>query len=119
METFVEYSRLSAFVVIGMILPQALGYFAYRSIRSKGKAVAALSVLVPPIFFYMAAYLFWTISANEIRQQGLRVCGAFGAAAGISTVFGTILHLIVAGLAFVTVCWVLIRRSVQPSKQLS
>jgi hypothetical protein len=100
MDTIIEIVRLSAFVIFGLILPQALGYVSFRWTRRRGLLLSSVSMLVPPLVFFISSDLFWTLSAKSIRDAGLRVCGAFGAAASFATVFGTLIHLCIAGLAF-------------------
>ena len=91
-----EILRETAFVICGLIIPQVLGIAAYRFLRRAKKSLVALSVLFPPVSFYIIADLYWTAAARGIRSEGHYVCGAFGAAAGLFTVFGTLIHLSLA-----------------------
>ena len=50
--------------------------------------------LVPALIFFVISILFWENAAHNIAKRGGYVCGAFGAAELISTIFGTIVNFI-------------------------
>lgn len=92
--------RLSAVAFFGLVLPQVLGWLGYRWSRHKGGLLKLTSLLIPPVVFFVSAYLFWGLSAKAIRDSGNYVCGAFGAAAVFSMLFGTLLNLILGVIIF-------------------
>jgi hypothetical protein len=119
MESFWDDARALAILAVAVALPQLLGYAAYRWIRNKPAIVKALTILVPPMVFFLMADLFFSYQASGIQTSGHRVCGAFAAAAIFSTEIGTIFHFLVGGILF-TVYTFLGRRkrrrlSLQPS----
>jgi hypothetical protein len=102
MDSLQETIRESAFVTCGLIIPQVLGFAAYRFLRRTRKSLVVLSALLPPISFYIIAYLYWAAAARAVRSEEHYVCGAFGAAASLSTVFGTLIHLSLAIMGLLT-----------------
>jgi hypothetical protein len=99
--------RLSAVAALGLLLPQALGFAGYRWTRRKAAPLKISFILIPPLVFFVIADAYWTFQANSIRAAGYRVCGAFGAAAALSTMFGTLFHLVAAAivLALLSLWW--------------
>src|SRR4030042_6790720 len=94
-------------VLFGLILPQALGFLGYRWTKHKGKLFKTLSLLAPPLVFFLSANIYWKLSAKAIRDAGGYVCGAFGAAAVFSTMYGTLINLIIGVMIFfiATISW--------------
>lgn len=110
-ETVEEALRISAFVTIGLLLPQALGYAAYRWSWSKAMGFKVLSYLVAPLVYCVSANLYWGHEFAIVQSQGHRVCGAMGMAMGITTTFGTLFHF-AAGMIFLLVLgWLWKRRA--------
>jgi hypothetical protein len=99
--------RLFAFAGFGLLLPQALGFAGYRWTRRKAAPLKISFILIPPLVFFVIADSYWTFQANSIRAAGHYVCGAFGAAAAFSTMFGTLFHLMAAAivLALLSLWW--------------
>ena len=109
--------RLSAFVFFGLVLPQVLGLVGYRWSRYKGTLLKLATLLIPPVIFFVSAYLFWGVSAKAIRESGNYVCGAFGAAAVFSTISGTLINLIIGVILFLVVSSIWKRKAAQPQTE--
>ena len=110
-EAVEEVVRISAFVAIGLLLPQAVGYAAYRWSWSKALGFKVLSCLVAPLVYCMSANLYWEHEAAVVRSEGHRVCGAMGMLMGITMTFGTLFHF-AAGMIFLLVLrWLWKRRA--------
>jgi hypothetical protein len=101
MESVQDITRELAFVTLGLVLPQVLGYMAYRWVRKTSMPMKSAVMLIPPIAFYITASLFWRHEAAEIRRQEHYVCGLFGTAEMLSTYLGTLFHLIISAVLFV------------------
>lgn len=99
MDEIVGIVRLSLIVAFGLILPQILGHIAYTSLRKTQWRF--VSILAPPLVFLAIADLYWGYQAKSIREAGHYVCGLFGAAASISTAFGTIFHFLIAMIIYI------------------
>jgi len=99
--------RLFGFAAFGLLLPQALGFAGYRWTRRKATPLKISFILIPPLVFFVLSDSYWTWQARSIRAAGQYVCGAFGAAATFSTMFGTLFHLAAAAilLALVSLWW--------------
>ena len=106
--------RLSAFAFFGLVLPQVLGLAGCRWSRHKGTLLKCVPLLVPPVAFFVSAYLFWGLSAEAIRDSGNYVCGAFGAAAVFSTICGTLINLIIGVMLFLVAGFIWKRKAAQP-----
>lgn len=106
--------RLLAFAFFGLVLPQVLGLVGYRWSRHKGKLLKVATLLIPPVVFFVGAYLFWGLSAEAVRDSGNYVCGAFGAAAVFSTIFGTLINLIIGVILFLCQLYMQKREAAQP-----
>ncbi len=88
---------LTMVVVIGLLLPQFLGYLALRTIRKRKSMMwISLTVLVPPLLYLFISHNYWAYMAHLIEKSGDRACGAFGWAAVATTGTGTILNLLIA-----------------------
>ena len=94
--------KYAALVLIGLLFPQLMGYAAYKFTKQKNNIIKATTLLIAPLCFFLVAYLYWGNQANAIRDNGNYVCGAFGAAAVFSTLYGTGIHLILAVIVFFT-----------------
>jgi hypothetical protein len=46
--------------------------------------------------FFVISLAFWSTEARAIAKTGTYVCGAFGAAALVATLAGTVFHLVAA-----------------------
>jgi hypothetical protein len=91
-------------------LPQTCGMLSLRwAIRKKRKIILIPALLVAPAIFFAAAYVFWGMQAESIRADGRYVCGAFGAGALFSTIWGTAIHLGISG-AVLFFMWFAVRR---------
>jgi hypothetical protein len=106
--------RLSAVAFFGLVLPQVLGLVGYRWCRYKGTLLKLATLLIPPVAFFVSAYLFWELSATAIRDSGNYVCGAFGAAAVFSTISGTLINLIIGVILFLVVGFIGKRKAAPP-----
>ena len=109
--------RLVVLAFFGLVLPQALGLVGYRWTRHKGTLLKLATLLIAPVVFFISAYLFWGQSAQAIRDSGNFVCGAFGAAAAFSTMFGTVIHLIIGVILFLTVSFLWKRTTSKPQTE--
>ena len=109
--------RLSAVAFFGLVLPQVLGLVGYRWSRHKGTLLKLATLLIPPVIFFVSAYIFWGLSAKAIRDSGHYVCGAFGAAAVSSTIFGTLINLIIGVILFLVVRFIWQRKDAQPQTE--
>jgi len=89
----VEAAQVIVFAAVALILPQAVGYMAYRWVGHK-----AVGFLVAPVVFFATAYAYWEYQARAIRAAHHYVCGMMGATATFSTLFGTLFHLLVAAI---------------------
>ena len=109
--------RLVVVGFFGLVLPQALGLVGYRWTRHKGTLLKLATLLIAPVVFFISAYLFWGQSAQAIRDSGNYVCGAFGAAAVSSTMFGTVIHLIIGIILFLIVSFLWKRTTSKPQTE--
>jgi hypothetical protein len=109
--------RLSGVAFFGLVLPQVLGLVGYRWSRHKGTLLKLATLLIPSVIFFVSAYIFWGLSAKAIRDSGRYVCGAFGAAAISSTIFGTLINLIIGVSLFLVVSFSWKRKAAQPQKE--
>ena len=103
-----KYALLLIF--LGLIVPQSVGIAAYKYSKLKNKYIKATQILIPPICYFLIAYLYWGNEANAIRESGNYVCGAFGAAAVFSTLIGTVIHLCLAVVIFFSLNYLLRKR---------
>ena|SRR5215470_9370209 len=85
--------RLISTLLIAVVFPQLLGYTAFRWAGAKLGSVKYLALLIAPIAFYLIADEYWGLQAEAIRKSHHHLCGAFGMAAILSTLFGTLFHL--------------------------
>ncbi len=92
--------RLLVIAFVALILPQALGLVGFFWTKHRGTLCKLSTLFIPPLVFFSSAYLFWDLSAQTIQDSGNYVCGAFGAAAFFSTIYGTLMHLIVGVIIF-------------------
>jgi hypothetical protein len=86
--------------LFALLLPQALGFLGYRWTRHKGIVFRVLPLLISPSVFFISAHIYWGLSAESIRDAGGYVCGAFGAAAVFSTIYGTLINLVIGVMVF-------------------
>jgi hypothetical protein len=107
MESVGEAVHVFLVLAVGLVLPQVLGYLGYRWARNKSASLRTFPFLIPPVVFFASAYVFWEYQAKVVRDEGHRVCGAMGAAASLSTMFGTLFHLVVGAilLTVLNVLW--------------
>jgi hypothetical protein len=89
------------FLLAIIAIPQAVGVGIHLWARRRHYAWQILAVVTPPAIFYTSAVLYWDAQAKAIVKAGHRVCGAFGAASALSTIFGTLLHLVLAGIVLI------------------
>lgn len=106
--------RLLGVVFFGLGLPQTLGLVGYRWSRHKGALVKLGTLLIPPVVFFISDYLFWGLEAQAIRDSGNYVCGAFGAAAVFSTIFGTLINLILGVIIFLVATYIWKKQGSKP-----
>jgi hypothetical protein len=52
------------------------------------------------LVFFISAHIYWGLSAEAIRDAGGYVCGAFAAAAVFSTMYGTLINLVIGVIVF-------------------
>jgi hypothetical protein len=95
--------RLFLVVLLGLVLPQVLGYLGYRWTKNQIIGCKLLPLLIPPLVFFVTARIYWGIIMKAVVDSGGYVCGALGAAAGLSTVFGTLFHFILGIIVFLIV----------------
>lgn len=107
--------RLLVIAFVALVLPQALGFAGYYWTRQKGTLLKLATLSIPPLVFFSSAYLFWELSAQNIRDSGNYVCGAFGAAAFFSTVYGTLIHLIIGVILFLVVSFIWKKKGIKAS----
>jgi hypothetical protein len=103
--------RLIETLLIAVVFPQLLGYAAFRWAGAKLGPIKYLALLIPPIAFYFIADEYWGLQAEAIRKSHHHVCGAFGMAATLSTLFGTLFHLTLGLMAAALVGLVRKRRA--------
>lgn len=89
----------------GLVIPQAL--CAAGVIWSKNKRIflKIITMLIAPLSFWLISSLFFRFWAGSIKQTGNYACGAFGAAATFSTIFGTLINLAISILIFALLNW--------------
>ena len=109
--------RLVVAGFLGLILPQALGFLGYRWSRHRGRLLQLATLLIAPVVFFSSAYLYWARSAQALRDSGHYVCGAFGAAAVVSTIGGTLLNLILGVILFLGVSFIWKRKAARRRRQ--
>jgi hypothetical protein len=79
------------------VFPQAVGVPALRwAFRKQRRIILVSALLVAPAVFFTTATIYWGMRAEAIRAEGHYVCGALGAAAFFSTVWGTSIHLVIS-----------------------
>jgi hypothetical protein len=103
--------RLLGVTFFGLALPQALGLVGHRWTRHRGRLLNLATLLIPPVVFFVSAYLYWGQSAQAMRDSGHYVCGAFGAAAVVSTIGGTLLNLIIGVILFLGINFIWKRKA--------
>jgi len=103
MEESNTLARLIMIILIGLVVPQALGIVGYIYALKKNVFFRIGVILISPVFFFVIANLFWNHQAIDIQASGHRLCGAFGAAAAFSILFGTLIHLILGVVIFLTI----------------
>lgn len=106
-EFLAESVNVILFTFFGLVFPQLLGITGYRWARNKRNLFKAMTLLIAPIAFFVIIRLFWWMQVEAINKAGHRVCGAMGAADVFSTIWGTIIHLVVACIFFagLTLFW--------------
>ena len=97
-------------VLLGAIVPQGIGFLVYWFLGRRKFWARTPSVLIAPVVFFLISNAFWGVQAAAIRAAGERVCGAFGAAAVFSTLFGSLIHLFIAALVLATFSYLSARR---------
>ena len=98
-------------IFMGLILPQALASPGYGWARTKRRLAQGLTLLIVPLTFFLISNVFWRLKANAIETAGHYVCGAFGAAAVLSTIYGTLIHMVFGVIMFVVVGFVWKRKA--------
>lgn len=102
--------RAFMFFLGALGLPQVAAVISLRWARRKQRNILLIpALLVAPAIFFAAAYVFWGMQAETIRAEGHYVCGALGAAASFSTIWGTALHLGLSG-AILLFMWLAAKR---------
>jgi hypothetical protein len=102
--------RILLFFVCAFCLPQLAGFVALRSAwRVKKKYLIMPAIVIAPTMFFIMAYVYWEMQANAIRAEGHYVCGLFGAAAFLTTVWGTVIHLCLSA-AILFIMWFVTKR---------
>jgi len=102
------------FLFFAVALPQTSGVATIRwAWRQQRRITAIPALLVAPAIFFATAYVFWGMQAKAIKEQGERVCGALGAAASLSNIYGTALHFLLSCVALIVI-WYYARRREQP-----
>jgi hypothetical protein len=110
MGDFVDNLRLALVVGLAVAIPQAAGYAGYRFlVRGRSIVLRIVPLLLPAVLFWVVAFIYWSYEARALKQEGLRVCGMFGMAAGFTTFFGTLFNLIVSVLGW-SIFLLLLRR---------
>jgi hypothetical protein len=99
--------------LLGLVLPLTLASLGYRWTRTKPWHVKGITLLIAPLTYYTGATIYWEVQANSIRATGHYVCGAFGAAAVLSTLYGTIIHLVLGAIMFLIVSFVWKRQAMR------
>lgn len=102
--------RILSVVIFGLIVPQLLGVVGYVWAKTKKKILKAFTLIIAPLVFFGLSNLYWRSQAESIRETGNYVCGAFGAAAVFSTIYGTIIHFVLGILIFLAMSYVLKKR---------
>ncbi|MEJ2232742.1 MAG: hypothetical protein P8X67_02340 [Syntrophobacterales bacterium] len=99
-KTFTVVLRVTLAIIMGLLLPQALGFLGYRWARRRKKIFKAATLLIAPLLFLLSANVFWRLQAKAIQEAGYYLCGAFGAAAVFSTIYGTLIHMVLGAIMF-------------------
>jgi hypothetical protein len=105
--------RSTVFVTCGLLLPQLLAYLIYRSATKKASELTVLAFLIAPAVYFCSAFFYWEHGAAVVRSEGHRPCGAMGMAAAVTTMFGTLFHLIATALLLGGISWLRKRNRVQ------
>ena len=109
--SFATVVRILIIILVGLVLPQLLGFIGYIYTLKKKLIFKIVAILISPVLFFGIATLFWNMQAADIRAAGHYVCGAFGAAAVFSTLFGTLIHLILGIVISLIIYFIWKRRS--------
>lgn len=112
-----EAIRTTAFVAVGLLLPQALAYAAYRWSRSQAVGFKVLCYLVAPSVYWVSANLYWDHEAAVVQSHGHRVCGAMGMAMAITTSFGTFFHFAAGVIFLLLLSWLWKRKALRPNNR--
>ena len=100
--TFIIVVRYAEIAVVGLMFPQALGSLGFYWTMGKRRLLKAASLVIAPLAYFIAAYIFWELRARALIASGYRPCGGFGAAAVFSTIFGTLVHFILSVIVLFT-----------------
>ena len=98
--------RITLVITFGFICPQFFGVVGYLWAKNKRKILKAFTSLIPPLAFFAISNLYWQSQAEAIRETGNYVCGAFGAAAFFSTIYGTLFHFAFGLIVFLAMNFV-------------
>jgi len=102
--------RVVIIIFFGLLCPQLLGVAGYFWAKNKKKILKVFTLLIAPSVFFATSNLYWRSQAEAIRDAGNYACGAFGAAAVFSTIYGTLIHFLLGTLIFLVLTYVLKKR---------
>ena len=92
--------RITVIIIVGLVIPQALGFWGYCWARKKKKILKALTLLIAPLTFFLIANIFWWQEVRAIERAGHYVCGAFGAMVVFITGYGTLINFALGVIIF-------------------
>jgi hypothetical protein len=61
-------ARLGGVALFGLVLPQVLGFLAFRWTRRQELCLRLPAVLIPPVVFFVTVSVFWTLYAKAIQR---------------------------------------------------
>jgi hypothetical protein len=92
--------RVAVFALITLAIPVAVGMCSYLWSMDKNKYIKASTLLVAPAVFFLASTSYWKYQAKGIVDAGGYPCGAFGAGAAFTTIYGTAFHFLLGAALF-------------------
>jgi hypothetical protein len=109
---FATVVRILIIILVGLVLPQLLGFIGYIYTLKRKLIFKIVALLFSPVLYFGIATLFWNMQAANIRAKGHYACGALGAAASFSILYGTLMHLILSIIISLITYYIWKRRSI-------
>jgi hypothetical protein len=106
--------RVGSFVVLLILLPQAVGFVLLRRWWTRGWTVRIIVAFLPLVVSFLISLVYWNVVATRISEAGGYACGMLGGVAWWTTQMVLVLNL---AIGFAVLLLMRVRRRTDNSRR--